>query len=233
MNAHQQVADAIILTRTDYGEADRIITMLTSSQGKLRLIAKGVRRVKSKLAGGVELFSVTNVTYIKGRSEIGTLISARLQVHYGHIVEDIDRTMLGYELIKQLNKVTEDEPELEYFQLLQQAFDALNDLSISIVLIKLWFYAQLLRLGGHTPNLRTDSEGSRLSEGQAYEFSFDESGFSARPSGQYGTDAIKFLRLIFSDNQPVVLSKVQGSSELSQLCTPLLMTLMQLHLRIG
>lgn len=52
MNAPQQVTDAIILTRTDYGEADRIITLLTPGHGKLRLIAKGVRRIRSKLAGG-------------------------------------------------------------------------------------------------------------------------------------------------------------------------------------
>ena len=119
---NQLTTQGIILSRTDFGEADKIITLLTPDHGKLRLMARGVRRAKSKLAGGVELFSVSDITYIKGRGEIGTLISARLITHYGRIVRDVTRTMLGYELIKQLNKVTEDEPEAEYFTLLEQTF---------------------------------------------------------------------------------------------------------------
>ncbi|HEY4161377.1 MAG TPA: DNA repair protein RecO [Candidatus Saccharimonadales bacterium] len=212
----QQVTDAIVLTRTDYGEADRIITLLTSDHGKLRLIAKGVRRVKSKLAGGIELFSVTNITFIKGRGDIGTLVSARLQTHYGHIVQDINRTMLGYELIKQLHKATEDEPEPDYFHMLQQAFAALDDPAIGLDLIKLWFSAQLLRLGGHTPNLQTEPDGTKLAAGRAYEFSFDDSALIPRPDGPYGTDDIKFLRALFSGNTPHTLAKIAGVTELTK-----------------
>src|SRR4051812_44153733 len=109
--SQQRVTTGIVLTRIEYGEADRIVTVLTPNDGKLRLMAKGVRRVKSKLAGGVELFSVSSLTYIPGRGDIGTLISSRLETHFGHIVQNIDRTMLGYDLIKLLHKATEDEPE--------------------------------------------------------------------------------------------------------------------------
>jgi DNA repair protein RecO (recombination protein O) len=44
---------AIILNRTDYGEADRIISFLTPDHGKVKAIAKAVRKSKSKLAGGI------------------------------------------------------------------------------------------------------------------------------------------------------------------------------------
>ncbi len=231
MSAPQQVTDAIVLMRTDYGEADRIITLLTPDHGKLRLMAKGVRRVKSKLAGGIELFSVTDLTFIKGRGDIGTLVSARLQTHYGRIVQDIDRTMLGYGLIKQLHKATEDEPEPDYFHLLQQAFVALDDLAIPLDLIRLWFSAQLLRLGGHTPNLQTEPDSTRLSADQTYEFSFDASAFVVNPNGSYNSDAIKFLRLVFSGNQPSVLAKVQGSSQLVGSCMPLVTNMQRTFLR--
>jgi DNA repair protein RecO (recombination protein O) len=225
----QQVTAGIILARTDYGEADRIITLLTPNVGKLRLMAKGVRRVKSKLAGGVELFSVTNVTYIKGRGDIGTLISARLVNHYGKIVKNIDRTMLGYELIKQLNKATEDEPEADYFYVLEQAFVALDDPDVSIELIQLWFSAQLLRLSGHTPNLLTEPDGSKLVAEKTYEFSFDDSAFFARPGAPYSSDVIKLLRLVFHGNTPAVLAKVQGSGALARTCLPLVAALRQQH----
>src|SRR5215467_6436426 len=101
---NQLNTSSIILARTDFGEADRILTLLTPDYGKLRLMAKGVRRVKSKLAGGIELFSVSDISLMRGRGDIGTLVSSRLVVHYRHIVEDIDRTMLGYELTRQLNR---------------------------------------------------------------------------------------------------------------------------------
>ena len=118
----------IILSRTDYGEADRIITVLTPNQGKLRLMAKGVRKSNSKLAGGIELFSVSQLSYIKGRGEISTLVSTRLVKHYGNIVKNIDRVQLGYSIIKMLNKTTEDQPEEAYFELLQKGFEALDEI---------------------------------------------------------------------------------------------------------
>lgn len=233
MNMPQLVSDAIILARTDYGEADRIITLLTPDHGKLCLIAKGVRRVRSKLAGGIELFSVTNITYIKGRGDVGTLVSARLQIHYGRIVQDLNRTMLGYELIRQLHKATEDEPESEYFQLLQQAFAALDDTNINVDLIRLWFSAQLLRLNGHSPNLQTEPDGTKLTAGRMYEFSFDDSAFIARHDAPYDADAIKFLRLVFGDSLPQILAKVQGGKTLTAQCLTLVTNLRQLHLRLS
>ncbi len=211
---NQQVTTGIVLARVEYGEADRIITFLTPEAGKLRLMAKGVRRVKSKLAGGVELFSTTTITYVKGRGDIGTLISARLATHYGHIVQDINRTMLGYDIIRRLNKITEDEPEPGYFHVLEESFKALDDPTVDAELIKLWFTAQLLKLGGYEPNLQTEPDGTRLSASQRYEFSFDDSAFIGRPDAPYDAVSIKFLRLVFSGITPGVLQKVAGLEHL-------------------
>jgi DNA repair protein RecO (recombination protein O) len=205
--------------------------MLTPEYGKLRLLAKGVRKVKSKLAGGIELFSVSHITFIRGKSELGTLISTRLITHYGNIVGDITRVQLGYELIKTLNKATEDEPEAEYFHLLQQAFEALNDGSISPELIQTWFGAQLLRQAGHTPNLHTDTAGQQLAAGASYDFSFDDMAFIARQDGHFGADHIKFLRLIFSHNQPHVLQKIQNVNDLVRTSMPLVQTMLHSHIR--
>ena len=52
---------AIILRRTNYGESDRILTLLTP-EGKFSVLARGARKEKSRLAGGIELFSVSDVT---------------------------------------------------------------------------------------------------------------------------------------------------------------------------
>jgi DNA repair protein RecO (recombination protein O) len=207
----QLVTSAIILRRTDYGEADRIITMLTPEYGKIALLARGVRKVKSKLAGGIELFSVSEITFIKGRGDVGTLVSARLKKHYSMVVTDIERTMLGYDLIKQLNKATEDEPEPDYFNVLHAAFEALDDRDIALDIIRFWFAAQLLRLAGHTPNLQSDTTGAVLRSDEQYSFDSDAMAFRvAHAKGQYGADHIKFLRLAFAGHVPRILAHVHG-----------------------
>jgi DNA repair protein RecO (recombination protein O) len=222
---------AIILRRIDYGEADRILTLITPDAGKLSLIAKGVRRIKSKIAGGIELFSTSEITYIPGRGSVGTLVSARLQRHYGDITKNIERTMLGYELIKLLDKVTEDEPEQEYYDLLDNAFRALEDNTISVDLVRVWFSAQLLRMAGYIPNLQTTVDGAKRNADVRYEFDYDSTAFRQHEEGIYGVNEIKFLRLVFSGNAPAVLAKVANAAQLAKVAAPLIQTLRQYHLR--
>lgn len=229
----QIVTRGIILARTNYGEADRIITVLTPDQGKLKLMAKGVRKPKSKLAGGIELFSISDITFIRGKSDISTLVSSRLNIHYGNIVKDIDRTMLGYELIKQLNKATEDEPESDYFNLLEKTFESLNTEHINSELIRLWFAAQLLKYGGHTPNLQTDTTGKKLSAENTYAFSFDDMAFAqANGTGRFSAEQIKVLRLLFSSNPPQALQQVQGIEALFEDLAPLVLTMRNSHIML-
>ena len=223
---------AIILNRTDYGEADRIITFLTPDNGKVKAIAKGVRRSKSKLAGGIELFSVSDLSFIVGKSEINTLRSSRLITHYGNIVKDLDRTNIGYSLIKKLDKATEDSPESDYFYLLQEGFEALDDHKIDLGLIDLWFNMQLLRLAGHTPNLRTDEKGHKLLPDKKYQFDFDNMRFATGEQGKFSSDHIKFLRLAFSPNTPKSLNRISAAASLSRELESVIQPMLGVYLRI-
>lgn len=225
------VTKGIVLRRLDYGEADRIVTMLTPDHGKLGLIAKGVRRPKSKLAGGIELFSVSTVTFIRGRGELATLISCRLDEHYGNIVKDINRVQLGYDILLKLDKATEDEPESEYFDLLRLTLAALDKPQVPADLIKIWFSAQLLRLSGHSPNLQIDAAGQNLQSDKLYNIDPQAMTCQADPAGQLAADQIKFLRLMFSDAQPVVLARVEGQSTLVGQLAPLVSDMHRTHLR--
>ncbi len=229
---NQIITQAIVLSRTNYGEADRIITLLTPDHGKLRLMARGVRKVKSKLAGGIELFSVSDITYIQGRGEIGTLVSARLGKYYSTIVKDIDRVQLGYELIKMLNKATEDHPEPEYFGLLEHGFQALDEAGIELGLIRLWFESRLLYLAGHSPNLQTDTEGQALLADAAYNFDFDSMAFTPSPEGNFSTAHIKTLRLLFSHNLPQAINRVQNIGSLLTDLEPLIRTMLTTSIRM-
>ncbi len=216
------ITQGIVLRRTNYGEADRIVQFLTPDQGKISVVVKGVRRLKSKMAGGVELFSISNLSFIKGRGELGTLVSAQLQTHYGNITKDITRVQLGYDLIKLLNATVEDDAGPEYFELLQAALAALDDANLSAELVQVWFTARMLQETGHTPNTRTTMDSQPLEADKTYDFSLDDMAFAEHPGGAFGKNEIKFMRLLFSDASVKVLSAVERADDYVQLLSPLL-----------
>jgi DNA repair protein RecO (recombination protein O) len=222
----------IILNRTDFSEADRILTFLTPDYGKLRVIAKGVRKIKSKMAGGIELFSVSDIGFIRGRGELSTLISTRLNKHYGEIVKDLDRTMAAYEFIKQIDRLTEDEVGEEYFLLLQQAFGVLDEIKINLGLIQSWFAMQILRLGGRSPNLLSDINGNKLSIDSDYDFDFGFMAFMQIDNGRFNAKHIKFLRLGFEGGSPEKLQNIEGINELIIDITPLAQTMLKTYIQI-
>lgn len=209
----QLTTTGIILNRTDYGEADRILTLLTPDYGKLRVLAKGVRRVKSKMAGGIELFSISQLGFIKGRGELSTLTSTRLEKHYRNIAKDLDRTMVGYDMIKRLDRATEEAAEREFFDILQHVFEALDDKNISLPVVQLWFVMQLLEAAGRSPNLVTDVTGAKLEIDGSYGFNSEEMTFYKAEQGRFGGDHIKLLRLA-RDYSPTVLGHVTNSQKM-------------------
>jgi DNA repair protein RecO (recombination protein O) len=62
------VTDAIVLSRFDYGEADRILTLITPGAGKIKAIAKGIRRQKSRIGGSLEPFAELRLALAQGRT---------------------------------------------------------------------------------------------------------------------------------------------------------------------
>jgi DNA repair protein RecO len=211
----KQLADqSIILTRTQYGEADRIVTALTAGHGKVRLVAKGVRKPKSKLAAGVELLTLANIVFIQGKGELATLVSTRVETQYQHITTDIDRTMYAYEVLKCIMTITEDDAGPEYFELLQLALQHLDDKQIPLAITSTWFDLHVLDMTGHQPNLQTDTTGEKLSADATYTFSYDDMCFVPSPAGQDDARLIKFLRLAIATDSPRLLASVEGVAEL-------------------
>lgn len=200
---------AIVLRRTDYGEADRIVHFLTPEHGIVNAIAKGVRKEKSRLAGGIELFACCDITVGKGKGDLGIVTAARLDTFYGKIITDYDRLQLGYESIKQVSKVAATVDEAAFFDLLEQTFASLNDLTIDVRLTRVWFWLQLAILLGVGLNLQTDAEGNELVEGRIYNFSFSDHGFIENQKGHFTSDHIKLFRLL-SAQPPKVAAQVKG-----------------------
>ncbi len=185
---------AIVLRRTNYGETDRILNLLTP-HGKIAVIARGVRKEKSRLAGGIELFSVSDVVIHQGRSDLGILTSARMQNFYGNIMTDFDRLELAGDLLKKLDRVAEQVENPELFDLLVEVLSGLNQ-HYDTDVTRSWFNLNLARASGEEINLYTDLSGEKLSPDLTYSWNPYEKSLETTPGGQIGAREIKLARVM-------------------------------------
>ncbi|MFZ1324160.1 MAG: DNA repair protein RecO [Candidatus Saccharimonadales bacterium] len=214
----------IILRRIDYGEADRIITFLTEDYGKLRAIAKGVRKQKSKLAGGIELFSVSELHLIKGKGDIDTLVSTRLIKHYGGIVRDLYRTQLAYDMLKSANKTIEDHAGAEYYLILQESLAALDSQAISPVVAEQSFSMRMLQRLGHVPDFSVDTAGNSLAAHGHFQYDSEAVAFVPAADGPYDQNHLKVMKLL-AHNGPAAVARIRGISAYCETLAPLISSL--------
>ena len=207
---------AIVLRRTNYGEADRILQLLTPV-GRMSVMARSVRREKSRLAGGIELFAVSDVVVGKGKGELGILTSARLVYFYRHILQDYDRTEFAYEVLKQVAKGSESLDEPEWYDITKEVLMGLDAPGVPLDLVKLWFYLHMSALLGYELNTQLDYQGNKLELQMHYRYSVSEKGFIAAEQGELTADHIKVLRLAASRSLQVIM-QVGGISPLLKEC---------------
>src|SRR5438105_7819952 len=94
----------------DLGEADRIVTLYTRDAGKVRAVAKGVRRAVSRSAGHLEPFTLSDVLFAVGR-ELDVISQADTLEAFRGVREDLDLTTHAYYLAEVVDLLTEDRME--------------------------------------------------------------------------------------------------------------------------
>lgn len=144
---------AVILKRTDLGEADRIVTLFSRDVGKVRAVARGVRRGTSRSAGHLEPFTLSDVMFAVGReldviSQVDTLESFR------GVREDLSRATHAYYLAELVDLLTEDRQEnrgvFDALVAALQNLGAMDDMPLVLVL----FHLTLCDALGYRPELR-------------------------------------------------------------------------------
>jgi len=226
---NQKTTKAIVLKRINYGEADRILTVLTQDDGLVTLFAKGARRAKSKLSGGLELFSVTDITYIDGRNDMKTITSTRLSSHFKSIVKDVNRTMAAYDFMGLAYAFSGHSDRSDYYPLLSEGLKGLDDHSLSMSIVESWFYTNILEIFGSSLNTEAPLTGGVFSESSLYNFSFDDMSFFEHPAGVFNPKHIKLLRLVTRSSTPKKLQTIVGASQLSDDLAQTLKTAASMH----
>ena len=117
---------SLVIRQRDLGEADRIVILYTAERGKLSAVAKGVKRGRSKLAGGLQLFSHAQVQLAAGRSlEVATQVQP-IELFY-RLREEMSRYAYACYVAELLdNLVDEGRSDGAVFDLLLATFRALD-----------------------------------------------------------------------------------------------------------
>lgn len=205
-------SEAIVLKRTNYGEADRIINIITPA-GKYSVIAKAVRREKSRLSGGIEMFCLSDITLHIGKSDLAVLTSAKMKRFYKGILTDLERIELASEILKKVSKAADLTDNERYFSLAKQCLEAL-DKGSNRYLVEAWFYLNLANVSGEQVNVLYDVNGQKLQVEQQYIWNVEEKALSPTEQGKIGVNEIKMMRLMLSANLDLVL-RVMGADKMA------------------
>lgn len=146
---------AIVLKSMDLGEADRVLTVLTPHSGKLRVIAKGIRRTRSRIGGGLEPFNDVHLVMAVGRT-FDVVTQTSLQDPHLELRNDLLSTASAWYLVELADRFCEDRAESHAaFVLLAEALTAL-DAPRELVdhgVVERWFELHLLEAMGFRPEL--------------------------------------------------------------------------------
>jgi DNA repair protein RecO (recombination protein O) len=215
------ITSGIVIGRHNFGEADRIIVLLTPDRGVVRVVAKGVRRIKSKLAGHLELFCESELTLVEGRS-LDVLTSARLQ-HHLSVADDYDKMRLAYLVAEMINRLGSDGEHPGLFELAHETYAGLGERVDAT--LELWFKLRLLDRLGYRPELRACVICGADQGDREYYLNVDlggivDAGCASAASQPIDRDHIKFWRLILS--QPLAVARrVETAETLARATMPL------------
>lgn len=116
----------IILRGFPFGEADRVVVALSPNHGKLRMVAKGIRKTKSRFGGRLEPFTHVDLVLYEGRN-LDTITQAEVIDAFPHLRRDLDRVMAAGVMVEAVDAIAqEQESSLRSFLLLLRGLRALD-----------------------------------------------------------------------------------------------------------
>lgn len=213
--------NAIVLKKKEVGETDRLYTLYTETQGKVQLVAKGVRKSEARLAGQLETLMQGLVIVVKGRGT-GKIAGAVAEKNFLHIRTDGDILRCVLDTINIFERLVElDEPDQELFQLLSSYLTlsdylAQGNKKEKIFLLTEGFLVQLFaHLGYRIETGQCAVSGEKLHSGERHFFSPSAGGVLAGEHVHIAENAfpisenvIKLIRL-FLNNRLDSVSRVK------------------------
>ncbi len=205
---------AFILKKTDLREADQVFTIYTKDFGKLKILGKAIRKIKSKLRAGVELFYLSEIEFIQGKNH-KTLTDAMAIEKFKNIREDLDKLETASQIAENADELIKgEEKDEDIWNLLREVFDKINNYS----LIYYYFLWNLLSILGYQIDLyHCIGCQKKLGPGKLY-FNPEEGAivcsvcFEGSVDKEICPEVIKILRLFLKKDWNILLRlKIQDS----------------------
>ncbi len=160
----------IVLRSFPFGEADRVVVILSPNHGKLRTVAKGIRKTKSRFGGRLEPFTHVDLVLYEGRN-LDTVTQVSIIETFPHLRDDLDRVMAAGTMVEAVDAVaSEGEPSLRLFLLLQRGLRALDQGESSRDLVTA-FLLKLAEVIGLAPALNSCASCGRSADSLRFSFS--------------------------------------------------------------
>jgi DNA repair protein RecO (recombination protein O) len=144
----------IVLRSTKLGEADKIVTILTQGSGKVRGVAKGIRKTTSRFGGRLEPFTHVNLMLYRGRGALDTITQVEIIAPHRNIRDDLALFAAGETMLEAVDKVAEEhERNVRLALLLLAGLRALDARPADPAAVTESFMLKLLSLSGFHPAL--------------------------------------------------------------------------------
>jgi DNA repair protein RecO (recombination protein O) len=215
---------AVVLRSWKLGEADRIISMHTHAHGKVRGVAKGVRRTRSKFGARLEPLSHVAVQLYRGRGDLDTITQVETVDRFARLREDPDRFARAEAMLEAVDQVAQDRvPDHGLHVMLVRGLRTLNQRDSALVVAA--FFLKLLSHEGVQPELEICVDCG--SGGPFPTFDFDDGGVrcaDCRRGRPITMDAVYLMQRILGGGLTGVLEEPVGpaTGEVDMLATALL-----------
>jgi DNA repair protein RecO (recombination protein O) len=186
----------VVLRSSKLGEADKIVTVMTQGSGKVRAVAKGIRKTTSRFGARLEPFTHVSLMVYRGRGSLDTVSQAEILSPFMALRSDLGRFAAGETMLESVDKVAEEhERNVRLFMLLLSGLRALEARPTDPAAVAESFLLKLLSLSGFHPSLTACAVcgrpgPERFASGQGGAVCADDAEFDAGPAS---TEALEHL----------------------------------------
>jgi DNA repair protein RecO len=221
--------NGFVLRRYNLGEADKMLVIFSQEFGKIKAIAKSVRKASAKLAGHLEPFCEVKLRLVKGRN-LDIIIGAEVVEIYNKSSASSNDIFTGYLELEILDKMLpEGQPNVPAYNLLKETLKTQFTGSSNARLASQYFGLKFLYTIGSQPSLDNTTLGKK------HYLAYDSGEVvSERPNSHYGImsdDTIKFWRLIYSQSLKQI-TRVNGIEKILPESESLLMHYYEYHFHL-
>ncbi len=220
--------EGIVLRTYKLGEADRIVVFCTRGHGKVRAVAKGVRKTRSRFGGRLEPTSHVQLQLHRGRSELDVVTQAESVDQFRAVREDLGRLGKAMAMLEAVDRVGVDrDPDSALYRMLLGGLRALDAGDSALVVPA--FYLKLLAHDGVGPEVGACALCASVDDLVA--FDYGSGGVlcrSCRRGFPLSPEALELMRMVLGGSLSAALAKPRSpaTGEVEHLAT----TTMEHHL---